>query len=192
MQRGVKKTIWQSLLAVVGMFAFGFALVPLYDIFCDITGLNGKTADTAYQAVDVSVDTSRTIKVQFITSNNENMPWEFKPTVRSMEVHPGELASTEFYVRNPKNVDMIAQAIPSLVPFKAAEYFHKTECFCFNQQPLPAKQEALMPLRFIVDVDLPKEVSKITLAYTIFDVTERFSGASQPESSLLTRVAGLN
>ena len=190
MDKPVKKTVRQMLLIVVGMFGFGFALVPLYDVFCDITGLNGKTSDTAYEAVDVVVDTSRTVKIQFVATNNENMPWEFKPTVSSMNVHPGEVASTEFFARNPRSVAMIAQAVPSLVPFKAAEYFHKTECFCFNQQPLEAKTETMMPLRFIVDVDLPKEVKIITLAYTLLDVTEKFDNAVSRDSLAEPQLAG--
>ena len=178
MQQSIKKTVRNSLLVTVGMFAFGFALVPIYDIFCDITGLNGKTSDTAYQAVDVAVDTSRRVTVQFVATNNENMPWEFKPAVSSIVVHPGEAVSTEFFARNPRPVAMVAQAVPSVVPFKAAEYFHKTECFCFNQQPLDGRTETLMPLQFIVDVDLPKDVKTITLAYTLFDVTENFASAA--------------
>lgn len=184
MDKPVKKTVRQMLLITVGMFGFGFALVPLYDVFCDITGLNGKTSDTAYEAVDVAVDTSRSVTVQFVATNNENMPWEFKPVVSSMKVHPGEVASTEFFARNPRATAMTAQAVPSLVPFKAAEYFHKTECFCFNQQPLDGKSETMMPLRFIVDVDLPKEVKTITLAYTLFDVTEKFDTAYATDRDL--------
>ncbi len=190
MESSVKKTVRNALFATVGMFAFGFALVPIYDVFCDITGLNGKTSDSPYTAVDVAVDTSRNITVQFVATNNENMPWEFKPAVSSMVVHPGEAVSTEFFVRNPKPVSMVAQAVPSVVPFKAAEYFHKTECFCFNQQPLDGRSETLMPLRFIVDVDLPKDVKTITLAYTLFDVTESFKTAAVDASAEAKQAVG--
>lgn len=173
MDKTIKKTVRQMLFVVVGMFGFGFALVPIYDVFCDVTGLNGKTSSTAYEAEDVRIDTSRIVKVQFIASNNDGMPWTFKPSVQEIEVHPGEATSTEFFVRNPRSQAMTAQAVPSVVPFKAAEYFHKTECFCFSQQSLEGGQEMMMPLRFIVDVDLPKEVRTITLAYTLFDVTDK-------------------
>lgn len=166
----VQSTVKRMLLIVVGMFAFGFALVPLYDVFCEVTGLNGKTAGK-YETTDTAIDTSREVKVQFVTTNNDGMIWDFKPTVAEIVVHPGELVSTEFYARNPKRFAMTAQAVPSLVPFNAAEYFHKTECFCFNQQSLQAGEEVNMPLRFIVDKDLPKNVRTITLAYTLFDVT---------------------
>lgn len=169
----IRSTVTRMLLIAVAMFGFGFALVPLYDVFCEITGLNGKPADEKYEVSDTSIDTSRTVKVQFVTTNNDGMVWEFKPSVAEMTVHPGEVAQTEFYARNPRGFDMTAQAIPSLVPFKAAEYFHKTECFCFNQQSLTAGEDVKMPLRFIVDKELPKNVKTITLAYTLFDVTDK-------------------
>lgn len=172
---GVTKTVLKLVVAVAGMFCFGFALVPLYDVFCDVTGLNGKVAGEAYQAVDVAVDTSRVIKVQFVATNNDGMPWEFKPHITSVNVHPGELVSTSFYAKNPRTMAMTAQAIPSVMPIRAAEYFHKTECFCFSQQILQAGQEVEMPLRFIVDQDTPKDVHTITLSYTLFDVTDQIA-----------------
>lgn len=157
---------------VVGMFIFAIWIMPpLYDAFCEITGLNGKTGGK-YEAVEVVVDTSREVTVQFLASNNENMPWEFRPHVRTMKVHPGQEVEVNFYARNPTSQDMVAQAVPSVVPYKAAEYFHKTECFCFNRQPLVAGASADLPLRFIVDQDIPKQVHTITLSYTIFDITE--------------------
>jgi len=157
---------------VVGMFVFAIWIMPpIYDVFCEITGLNGKTGGQ-YTAVDAGVDTSREITVQFIATNNESMPWVFRPHVRTMKVHPGEEVEVNFFARNPTSEDMVAQAIPSLVPFKAAEYFHKTECFCFNRQALLAGASADLPLRFIVDRDVPKQVHTITLSYTIFDITD--------------------
>ena len=159
-------------MVVIGMFFFGFALIPLYDVFCDITGLNGKTNEQAYIPANQLVDTSRSVKVQFVATNNESMPWEFKPEVFELEVHPGEEIRTTFYARNPLGRDMVAQAIPSVSPGKAAAYFHKTECFCFNNQPLEAGESADMPLSFIVDRDLPSSVRTITLSYTLFDITD--------------------
>lgn len=171
----VTKTARRLLGVAVAMFAFGFALVPLYDVFCEVTGLNGKTAAQPYEAVNAEVDRSRSIKVQFMATNNEGMAWQFKPTTTEVRVHPGELVTTEFFAKNPAGHTMIAQAVPSVVPFKAAEYFHKTECFCFNQQTLAGGQEMLMSLRFMVDQDVPKDVHTITLAYTLFDVTDKAS-----------------
>ncbi len=159
---------------VIGMFAFGFALVPLYDVFCDLTGINGKTGGPYQAAENTVVDTDRVITIQFLASNNGNMPWEFRPGVRSLKVHPGEVNTTEFYVRNPSGEDMIAQAVPSVTPYYAAEYLHKTECFCFSQQALARGEDRDMPLRFIIDPDLPADVTKLTLSYTLFDVTDQF------------------
>lgn len=160
---------------VVGMFAFAiWALPPMYDVFCDITGLNGKTGGR-YQAVDVpAVDTSRTIRVQFVSTNNDGMSWEFEPEVKSITVHPGEQTRVDYTAFNPTDRDMVAQAIPSLAPARAASYFHKTECFCFEQQPLGAGERTQMPMLFIVDRDIPASVNTITLSYTLFDVTDRF------------------
>ena len=163
---------------VVGMFVFAvWIMPPLYDVFCEVTGLNGKTGDQ-YQAVEVQVDRSRTVTVQFLAVNNEGMPWSFEPELSSVEVHPGEEMEIRYLASNPTTADMVGQAIPSVVPFKAAEYFHKTECFCFNQQPLLGGTSAELPLRFIVDQDIPAQVKTITLSYTLFDVTDRVSLAS--------------
>ncbi|WP_295802738.1 cytochrome c oxidase assembly protein [uncultured Microbulbifer sp.] len=169
------KTTAKLLTLAVSMLGFAlFVMPPLYDAFCEITGLNGKTGER-YEAVPAAVDRERLVKVQFVATNNENMPWEFRPGTVEMRVHPGEPADTVFIARNPSGREMIAQAIPSLAPSKAAEYFHKTECFCFNQQTLAAGESAELGLRFIVDPDLPRGVNTITLSYTLFDVTERMA-----------------
>ncbi|AOS96417.1 Cytochrome c oxidase assembly protein CtaG [Microbulbifer aggregans] len=169
------KVTAKLLTLAVSMLAFAlFIMPPLYDAFCEITGLNGKTG-AKYEAVPAAVDTERLVKVQFVASNNENMPWQFRPSVISVKVHPGEPMDTVFLAENPTGKLMVGQAIPSVVPSKAAQYFHKTECFCFNQQTLAAGESAELPLRFIVDPDLPPGVNTITLSYTLFDVTERVS-----------------
>ena len=160
---------------VVAMFGFGFALVPLYDLICDVTGLNGKTGDQ-YTAIDEQViDEDRLVTIQFITNNNAGMPWEFRPVVRSMKVNPGKMYETNFFVKNPVAEAITAQAIPSVAPFRAAQYLHKTECFCFDEQELLAGESLDMPLRFIVDAGLPKEVTTLTLSYTIFDITDQLA-----------------
>ncbi|PCJ92502.1 MAG: cytochrome c oxidase assembly protein [Porticoccaceae bacterium] len=173
----VRKTLVKLLVGVVGMFVFAvFVMPPLYDVFCDITGIGGKTGGP-YQVSESGVDLSRSVKVQFIATNNGAMPWEFTPKVYEVRVHPGEATKVEFYAKNRTSRDMVAQAIPNVTPFNAAEYFHKTECFCFNQQPLEAGAEADLPLVFIVDRDLPKAIKTITLSYTLFDVTDRVNGS---------------
>ncbi len=160
------------------MFAFVFVvMVPLYNVLCDALGINGKTSGQAYTAVQASVDESRIVTVQFVATNNQGMPWEFGPSTTAMKVNPGAVNDTVFHARNPLPKAMVAQAIPSVSPARAAEYFHKTECFCFNQQPLDGESSAEMPLQFIVDQDLPRDIRTITLSYTIFDVTDMADGA---------------
>lgn len=160
-------------LIAVAMFGFGYLLVPLYDVFCEITGLNGKTGrvDEASVAAQYQPDLSRTVTVQFVANNNVDMPWEFGPVVKTMQVHPGQVYAALFTARNPTGHRMVGQAVPSVAPNKASRYFNKTECFCFNEQPLAAGETKEMPLRFIVDPKLPEDVSTLTLAYTLFDVT---------------------
>ena len=170
-------TVIKLVVVSVAMFAFVFVvMVPLYNVLCDALGINGKTSGEAYTAVSAQIDESRTITVQFITQNNEDMPWEFRPQVTMMKVNPGAANDTVFYAANPTSNDMVAQAIPSISPSRAAEYFHKTECFCFNQQPLAGNAHADMPLQFIVDQDLPRDIQTITLSYTLFDVTDMVAG----------------
>ena len=171
-------TVFKLVTVAVAMFAFVFVvMVPLYDVLCDALGINGKTSGEAYTAVEAKVDESRTITVQFMATNNEGMPWEFGPSVTAMKVHPGAVNDTVYLARNPLPEAMVAQAVPSVSPARAAEYFHKTECFCFNHQPLDGQSTAEMPLQFIIDQDLPKDIRTITLSYTIFDVTDMAGGA---------------
>ncbi len=168
----VIKTSGKLVVLVVAMFAFAmWVMPPLYDALCEVLGINGKTGGR-YEVVESNIDTSRTVKVQFVAQNNELMPWEFGPNTSQIEVHPGETAQVTYYAKNTQAHFMVSQAIPSIVPSRAAEYFHKTECFCFNQQPLDAGKDADLALQFIVDRDLPKDIQVITLSYTIFDVTE--------------------
>jgi len=170
-QQSHGKTVGKLVLVVIGMFGFGFALVPLYDVFCDITGINGKTSDQAAVYEAVEIDTSRSITVEFITRTNTGMPWEFTAQTKRVEVHPGEMAEVAFYVRNPVSRDIIAQAIPSVSPGTAALYVNKTECFCFRHQPLKSGEEALMPMTFYVDPQLPEDITFFTLQYTLYDIT---------------------
>ncbi len=171
-------TVIKLVTVAVAMFAFVFVvMVPLYDVLCDALGINGKTSGEAYTAVQAGVDESRTITVQFVATNNEGMPWDFGPDTTFMKVHPGAVNDTVFHARNPLPEAMVAQAIPSVSPARAAEYFHKTECFCFNQQPLDGESSAEMPLQFIIDRELPRDISTITLSYTIFDVTDMANGS---------------
>lgn len=157
----------------VAMFGFGFALVPLYDTICDWTGLNGRSSTTEVVAdVTENVDTSRTVTVEFLTSVNGGKAWDFAPEVQRMEVHPGKLYTVNFSARNPEDTQLLAQAVPSVAPWNAARYLRKTECFCFQQQSFSANERRDMPVRFLIDRDLPDDVDTVTLSYTFFDVTQ--------------------
>lgn len=160
-------------LLVLGMFGFGFAMVPLYEVICELTGLNGRSNSIVNQAesVDSQVDKERLVTVEFVTTVNDSAAWEFKPVTRRVQVHPGELKSVEFVARNTSPKAVIGQAVPSVSPFAAARYLQKTECFCFEQQPFAADEERMLPLLFVIDPQLPAHVETVTLAYTFFDAT---------------------
>lgn len=176
-------------LAVIalGMFAFGYALVPIYRAICEVTGINvlalserqvpGKSAALP---ANTQVDTSRTITVEFDT--NVRGPWDFKPKVRSIEVHPGELTTVLYEFQNVQNRRMAAQAIPSYAPKQAANHFNKLECFCFTQYTLEPGEKKEWPVAFVIDPRLPKDVKTITLSYTFFEVGGKTPAA--PTASL--------
>ena len=175
------RVITRLMFVVVGMFGFGFALVPLYDVFCDITGINGKTGDKVTLAENMQVDTSRVIEVEFIASLNDSMPWEFKPMQHSIKVHPGEPTRITYVAVNRTDKAIVGQAVPSVAPGRAAEYFQKTECFCFTEQKLEPGEEKEMPVIFVVDPQLPDDVTQLALSYTFFI---KPSGASNSTASL--------
>ena len=157
---------------VVGMFGFGFALVPLYNTFCKALGINGKTAPVA-QAVSTSEDTTRWVTMEFTAMNGGGVQWKFYPSVKRIRLHPGEMKRLSFYAENYSDHEMVVQAIPSVTPGIAAKFLKKTECFCFTQQTLNAHEAMNMPLLFHLDKDLPKQVKTVTLSYTLYDVTAR-------------------
>ena len=153
------------------MFGFGFALVPLYDVFCDITGLNGKTGRVEASEINADlVDRSRTIEVRFLANTNTGLPWSFEPLVKKMEVHPGQVYEAVYRVRSASASKTLGQAVPSVSPGLAAQHFNKTECFCFTQQELEARETRDMSIRFIVGTDISKDIEQITLSYTFFSL----------------------
>lgn len=164
--------------AALIMFAFCFALVPLYGLICKKTGINTTlttdliTPATADQ-ISKNADYSRWVTVQFTATNHMGMPWEFYPNQKSVTVHPGERKKIFFHAKNPTTRNMVAQAIPGMTPVDAISHFHKIECFCFNSQPLKAGESADMAMVFQIDKDLPKDIHVITLAYTLFDATPK-------------------
>jgi cytochrome c oxidase assembly protein subunit 11 len=163
---------------VAGSFAFGFALVPLYDVLCSITGLgNQKSLTRAYAQGSDAIDQHRVVTIDFIANLPSVGNWEFRPITKSLEVHPGQLYEADFFAHNLTGHDTTAQAVPDIVPSKIAAWFHKTECFCFTPQSFKRDEQRVMPVRFFVDPDLPGYIEHLTLAYTFYDVPVRSGNA---------------
>ncbi len=173
--RGHTRLVIGLVVIVLAMFAFGFALVPIYNSLCKTLGINGKINDqvTAYDAKSARVIKDREVVVEFVATNNGGVPWAFYPTIQKIKVHPGEMAKLAFYAENKTNHRMTVQAIPSVTPGIAAKYLKKTECFCFTQQTLNGHEAMNMPLLFHLDAELPAKIRTITLAYSLFDVTDK-------------------
>ena len=168
-----------KLLAVVALaFAFGFALVPLYDAFCEATGLNGKTRGPnvganrqAAGAPASRIDASRVISVEFTGTVMPGLPWEMTPVTARMDLHPGEMHQARYRVHNLSQQTIVGQAVPSVSPGNAAQHFEKLDCFCFAQQALAPGETKELPLTFIVSPEVDRDVRTITLAYAFFNVT---------------------
>jgi len=160
----------KSLLLAVAMFGFGYLMVPIYDIICEVTGLNGKTGrvTVAEAEANAAAASDRLVTVEFVASINQGGSWEFRPMVGEMRVKPGELYHTSYYAENLSNTPVVGQATPSVTPQAAAKHFNKTECFCFTRQAFEAKGSKDMPLTFVIDPDLPINVDRVTLSYTFF------------------------
>jgi len=158
---------------VFGMFAFAFALSPLYQLICSVTGLNSIATNsgriTDEQLISGEIDKQRTVTVEFDVTLNKDIPFTIQPKIKSIEVHPGEAITTSYLVKNMSSKAIVTQAVPGITPWQATAYFHKTECFCFTQQTLLANEEAEMGLRFMVDADLPDDIKVLTLSYTFMD-----------------------
>lgn len=167
----IHKTLYGSILIVVAMFGFSFALVPIYNVLCKTLGINGKTTNNI--AVNALwVDKSRRITVTFIATNNANLPWTFYPKIKKIILHPGENAKIAYFAKNNSKKLLTVQAIPSVSPAQAAKHLKKTQCFCFNRQTLKPQQSMDMPLIFYLDNALPKNIHDITLSYTLFSSTK--------------------
>ena len=194
------KMVGKLAVITLGMFAFGYALIPIYQRICEATGINiltlserqvpgnGSAGPNAKLPANTQVDYSRTITVEF--DANSRGPWEFKPAQRSIKVHPGELATVMYEFQNVQNRRMAAQAIPSYAPRQAAAHFTKLECFCFNQYILEAGEKKEWPVAFVMDPRLSKDVTTITLSYTFFEVGGKTRPAPQSTAALDDRLAG--
>jgi len=185
-----RRIVVRLAVVVLAMFGFGFAMVPLYDVFCDITGINGKTGRIELEeALSKKVDDDRLVTVEFLATVNSELPWEFQPMVRKIRVHPGEVTEVKYYARNRTDEAVDGQAIPSLAPGLAARYFNKTECFCFTRQTLGPGEYKEMPLRFVVDPELPDEVRTVSLSYTFYQAEAGDAGSSK-QAGVLDELQG--
>ncbi len=196
-----RRLLGRLLVVTLLMFGFGYALVPMYRAICDALGINvlsladqnrrggdwlGGTRSESSRAGNTQVDLTRTITVEF--DANARGPWDFKPALRSLQVHPGEMATVMYEFRNVQNRTMAAQAIPSYAPMRAGAHFTKLECFCFNEYKLAPGESKQWPVVFVIDPKLPKEVTTITLSYTFFEVGGKVPAA--PLAALKTGAGG--
>jgi cytochrome c oxidase assembly protein subunit 11 len=170
-KRANRRLVRALLLMTAGAFAFGWALVPLYDVLCRATGIGNAEAKSGKAVVQESIDPNREVTIEFLAQPASVGSFDFQPKVASMRIHPGKLYDTLFHARNLTQNTSVAQAVPSISPTGTAKYFHKTECFCFSPQKFAPGEGRDMPVRFIVDPGLPGNVDKVTLAYTIYDTT---------------------
>ncbi|MCE7903384.1 MAG: cytochrome c oxidase assembly protein [Gammaproteobacteria bacterium PRO9] len=165
---GQKRLALRLAVLAVAMFGFGFLLVPLYTVMCKVVGIGGKPNTVPATVTDARPDLSRLVTVEFVTVLNEQAPWEFRPNVASMKVHPGELYDTTFFARNLTDGVLVATAVPSIAPGQAAQHFIKTQCFCFTEQDFTPHQGRDMGVQFMVDRNLPAYIDHITLSYTFY------------------------
>jgi cytochrome c oxidase assembly protein subunit 11 len=169
-----KNTRLAIILVLVGvaMFGFGYGLVPLYNVLCDITGINGKTNTQAVKELVYQVDTKRDVKIEFLTTLNEKTPLTFWVEKNTLLVHPGQYYTVNFYAENKTDKPLLVRAIDSVSPGLTKDYFKKTVCFCFSQQTFKPHERKTMPVRFVVEPSLPAQYKTITLSYTFFDNTD--------------------
>ncbi|RLA22029.1 MAG: cytochrome c oxidase assembly protein [Gammaproteobacteria bacterium] len=168
-----KNRVRLLVLLAVGMFGFSFAMVPLYELVCSVTGTNSiaTNASTKTSGLETrEVDSERWITVEFDATINGNLAVEFRPGTRRLKIHPGEMQSLVYHAKNLTDKKITLQAVPGITPWQATEHLHKIECFCFSQQTLEAGEAVEMPLRFYVDSDLPKQFERMTLSYSIMNI----------------------
>ena len=176
-RRENRRLTGKLLVFVAGSFAFGFALVPLYRVLCQITGFGDqKLLAVAVSATNIgATDVARDVTVEFVATLPTVGNWEFRPSQPTLRVHPGQLYAASFVARNLTGHDTVAQAVPSIAPGQAASWFHKTECFCFTPQAFRRGEERVLPVRFFLDRALPASIDRITLSYTFYDTSQRLA-----------------
>jgi len=171
MSGGSRASLKTVALVALGSFVFAFSLVPIYRVACErVFGIRLERGPAGEQRLaGIRIDPKRLVTVQFDTSVNSRLPWQFSADRFEMKVHPGELASASFHATNRSDRTIVGQAVPSIAPAAASAFFSKTECFCFTQQTLAPGEQRMMPVRFIVDPALPADVTTLTLSYTFFN-----------------------
>ena len=178
---GNARTLTKLVVATLGMFGFGFALVPFYYKICEVTGIN--SGDEQSLVRNTQVDTRRWVTLEFDANTNTALPWQFKPMQRSLRVHPGQLVQVEYEVINSSNQTIVGQAVPSYGPARAAAFFKKIECFCFTPQTLAAGERRRMPVLFVLDPAMDQEVHTVTLSYTFFDTGTKAQATERREAA---------
>jgi cytochrome c oxidase assembly protein subunit 11 len=173
LKRANRNMTWKLLAIAAGSFGFGFALVPLYNVLCSVTGYGDQAKLLEKVTAIEHPDLNRTVTVEFLTDVASAGEWDFRPVKRRIQAHPGELYTAEFYAHNLTGRDTVAQAVPNISPSEVAAYFHKTECFCFSPQHFNLDEGRNMPVRFIIDPAMPAHIDLVTLAYTFFDESSR-------------------
>lgn len=188
-----RNTTWLLTGLAVVMFGFGFALVPLYGLFCQVTGTQSLSQRSQFGRVaasmDDKIDESRWITVKFDTTVHPDLPWEFKVLTQQLRVHPGATYDVNFSARNRSSERVTGQAIPNIAPWQATPYFTKIDCFCFSRQTLDGNQQADMPLRFSVATELPEEIHALTLSYSFMRLQRDKSDKRRESRAIVARVA---
>ena len=182
--RANRRLAIRLLVVTVAMFGFGYALVPLYDIVCDLTGIGGRTGVVSEAtAATGGVDSTRVVKVQFVATVSSTLRWKFDGPGQPLEAHPGKVYETSFSASNLSNRPVVAQAVPSVTPVGAAAHFNKIECFCFTRQLLEPGETRDMPVRFVVNEEIPRRIGTLTLAYTFFEAEPAPQSAARGDAA---------
>lgn len=181
MTAGNTRVLAKLVVVTLGMFGFGFALVPFYYKICDVTGIN--SGDEQSLVKNTQVDSSRWVTLEFDANTNAGLPWRFKPTQRSMKVHPGQLVQVEYEVTNIGDRTIVGQAVPSYAPERAAGFFKKIDCFCFSPQTLAAGETRRMPVLFVLDPAMDSDLHTVTLSYTFFSTMTKAQAGDAHEAA---------
>jgi cytochrome c oxidase assembly protein subunit 11 len=191
LKRANRRLARNMLLIAVVMFGFGFALVPLYNVFCSATGLNGKTSNQPARVKAAQTQPEdRLVTIEFLSNPGTTSGWHFHPAVTKLRVHPGQLYSTHYLARNPTDHPVIVRAVPSVAPGLAAQYLQKTECFCFTRQVFAPGEARDLPLRFMINPEVPSEVGTLSLAYTLYVQDSSDAKLLLAKRGKFTRLAG--